>query len=122
VRSAASSSIYAKDVKGKLMFIHGLMDSGCHPAALFQLIQALMNENKDFDLVLQPQAGHELGGWAQRRQWDFFVQHLAGVQPPPPVAHKSAADIMKEKMMKAMGPGEEPKKDEAKKDEGEVKK
>jgi hypothetical protein len=61
-----------------------------------QLTQALIDAGKDFDLTLQPRAGHEIGGWAQRRQWDYFVRHLAGLEPPPPVAHKSGDDLASE--------------------------
>jgi dipeptidyl-peptidase-4 len=98
---AQAASTYAKGLKGKLLFIHGLADPGVHPAGLFQLTQALMDADKDFDVVLQPRAGHEIGGWAQRRQWDFFVRHLAGVEPPPAVAHKSADDLANEKAQQA---------------------
>jgi dipeptidyl aminopeptidase/acylaminoacyl peptidase len=102
---------YAKNLKGKLLFIHGLMDFGVHPGGLFQLTQALMNENKDFDLVLMPQAAHELPGYAMRRMWDFFVRNLAGEAPPdPPMALKSSGDLMKERMMRLMGEEEEQKK------------
>jgi dipeptidyl aminopeptidase/acylaminoacyl peptidase len=109
---------YARDLKGKLMFVHGLADAGCHPAGLFQLTQALIDAEKDFDLTLQPRAAHELGGWAQRRQWDYFVRNLAGLEPPPPVAHTSASDIMKAKLMASLGLGEEPKKQPAPAEEG----
>lgn len=73
---------YAENLQGKLLFIHGLQDYGVHPAGLFQLTQALMNANKDFDLVLMPQAGHELPGYALRKQMDYFVEHLASETPP----------------------------------------
>lgn len=109
---------YAKELKGKLMFIHGLADAGCHPAGLFQLTQALIDAEKDFDLTLQPRAAHEMGGWAQRRQWDYFVRHLAGLEPPPPVAHKSISDIMKAKLMASMGEAEEPEKQPGATDKG----
>jgi len=89
---------YAKNFKGKMLFIHGLIDHGVHPGGLFQLTQALMNENKDFDLVLMPQAGHELPGYALRRMLDYFVRHLAGLEPPVDFRLKSSGDLMKEKL------------------------
>jgi dipeptidyl aminopeptidase/acylaminoacyl peptidase/cyclophilin family peptidyl-prolyl cis-trans isomerase len=73
---------YADGLTGKLLLIHGLMDSGCHPTALFQLIQALIERNKDVDLVLMPRTGHELTGYGQRRLIDYFVTHLFGAVPP----------------------------------------
>lgn len=94
---AQAARTYAGNLEGKLMFIHGLADPGVHPAALFQLTQALIDAGKDFDMTLMPRAGHEINGWAQRRQWDYFVRHLAGQEPPPPVAHKSEDDLLNEK-------------------------
>ena len=93
---------YAKNLKGKLLFIHGLLDYGVHPGGLFQLTQALMNENKDFDLVILPQAGHELPGYAMRHMWDYFVVNLANQQPPKDFRVKSSGDFMKETMMADM--------------------
>ncbi len=89
---------YVKDFKGKMLFIHGLIDHGVHPGGLFQLTQALMNENKDFDLILLPQAGHELPGYGMRRMFDYFVRHLAGREPPADFRLKSSGDLLKERM------------------------
>ena len=93
---------YAKNLKGKLLFIHGLLDFGVHPGGLFQLTQALMNENKDFDLVILPQAGHELPGYAMRHMWDYFVVNLAKQQPPKDFRLKNSEDYFKEAMMADM--------------------
>jgi len=89
----------AGNLKGKLLFIHGLMDHGVHPGGLFQLTQALMNENKKFDLVLMPQAGHELPSYANVRMWDFFVEHLGEETPPADFMFKNSQQLMKEKML-----------------------
>lgn len=93
-----ASATYADRLQGKLLFIHGLMDHGVHPAGLFQLTQALMDANKKFDMVLMPRAGHELPGYAMVRMWDYFVEHLAGRTPPPDFSAKSSSDLFKEKM------------------------
>ncbi|MFJ6453935.1 DPP IV N-terminal domain-containing protein [Paenarthrobacter sp. NPDC091669] len=77
-----AAKTYADGLHGKLLFIHGLRDSGCHPAALFQLLQALNDGNKDYDLVLLPSAGHSLTGYGVRRRLDYFVNHLFGQKPP----------------------------------------
>jgi len=87
-----AAKTYAKGLTGRLLLIHGLMDSGCHPAGLFQLVQALIEENKDVDLVLLPRASHELTGYGTRRRLDYFVTHLFGSTPPPPVKLTLAAD------------------------------
>jgi dipeptidyl aminopeptidase/acylaminoacyl peptidase len=77
-----AAKTYASGLQGKLLLIHGLMDSGCHPAALFQLIQALIEENKDFDLVVLPKARHEWTGYGTRRKLDYLTTHLFGATPP----------------------------------------
>jgi hypothetical protein len=58
---------------------------------------------ESFDLVILPQAGHELPGYAIRRMWDYFVRHLGDEHPPAPMELKSSGDLMKEEMMAAMG-------------------
>lgn len=65
-------------LKGKLMLYHGLMDTGVQPGSTFSLAQALIDANKDFDLVVVPRASHEVTGYAERRMWDYFVKNLAG--------------------------------------------
>jgi dipeptidyl aminopeptidase/acylaminoacyl peptidase len=90
---------HAANLEGKILFIHGLLDHGVHAAGLFQLTQALMNENKKFDLVILPQAGHELPGYAMVRMWDYFVEHLAGLEPPEDFATQSSQDLMKARLM-----------------------
>ena len=89
---------HAENLQGKLLFIHGLLDHGVHPGGLFQLTQALMNANKVFDLVLMPQAGHELPGYAMVRIWDYFVRHLAGLEPPPGFSAKSSSDYIMQRV------------------------
>lgn len=103
---------HAKNLDGKLLFIHGLLDYGVHPGGLFQLTQALMDANKVFDLVLMPQAGHALPGYGMVRMWDYFVRHLAGKEPPPGFIAKSSSDYVAERakafQMAAMAQPETP--------------
>lgn len=73
---------YAAGMVGKLMLVHGLQDSGCHPAALFQLVQALVEANKDPELVLLPRIGHDWTGYGLRRRWEYLATHLIGETPP----------------------------------------
>ena len=49
------------------------------------VVDALIKANKDFDLLLIPNAGHGYGSasnYMMRRRWDYFVRHLLGVEPP----------------------------------------
>ena len=91
-----ANATYANNLKGKLLFIHGLMDYGVHPAALFQLTQALIDANKDFDLILLPQAAHTANSWAERRLWEYFLVHLADRAPLPDFEFKSIFEIGEE--------------------------
>lgn len=89
---------YAGSLTAKLMLFHGLLDSGCHPAGLFQLIQALIEENKDFDLVLLPRGSHAWSGYAVRRRLDYFVAHLFCSVPPIGIKLTSNFDEMARKI------------------------
>ncbi len=48
------------------------------------VVDELIKANKDFDLILFPNAGHGLGrgSYWMRRRWDYFVKHLMGAEPP----------------------------------------
>ncbi len=72
-------------MKGKLLLMHGEMDENVHPASTLQVVDALIKANKDFDLLILPNRPHGCVGdpYFVRRRWDYFVRHLAGVEPPP---------------------------------------
>ena len=75
----------AKNLKGKLYLIHGMMDDNVPVQSTLQVVDALMKANKDFDLLLLPHARHGFGidsYYVMRRRWDYFVRHLLGVEPP----------------------------------------
>ena len=93
---------YAANLKGKLLLVHGLLDSGVHPALTFQLEQALMDNNKDFDLLLFPRSHHDIPGYGTRRTWDYFVTNLAGATTPHEFPLKSHLDYELEQIA-AMG-------------------
>nr|WP_047169341.1 DPP IV N-terminal domain-containing protein [Sphingomonas sp. Y57] len=80
---------YADGLNAKLLLIHGLMDAGVNPAQLFPFVQALIDADKDFDMLLLPKAGHEMPGYALRRRLDYFVEHLFGSSPPPATRFES---------------------------------
>jgi dipeptidyl-peptidase 4 len=83
---------YAANLKGKLLLIHGPLDSGVHPTAVFQLEQALIDNNKDFDLLLFPRSHHDIPGYGTRRTWDYFETNLAGERSPHEFFLKSHLD------------------------------
>lgn len=72
-------------LSGKLLLISGDMDENVLPSHSLALASALIQENKDFDLLLVPNEGHLLwmtNGYVQRRVWDYFVKHLLNLVPP----------------------------------------
>jgi dipeptidyl aminopeptidase/acylaminoacyl peptidase len=75
----------AKHLKGKLLLAHGTMDSNVPPNNTLLVVDALIKANKDFELLMIPNAGHgygAAGNYMMRRRWDFFVRNLLGVEPP----------------------------------------
>ncbi len=75
----------AKNLKGKLLLAHGTMDNNVPPENTLMVVDALIKANKDFDLLMIPNAGHGFGAasnYMMRRRWDYFVQHLLGAEPP----------------------------------------
>lgn len=82
---AQANQTYAKNLKGKLMLAHGMMDNNVPPYNVYLVIDALNKANKDYDLVLFPHSGHGFGlynPYMMRRRWDYFVKHLQGVDTP----------------------------------------
>lgn len=75
----------AKNLKGKLFLLHGLMDDNVPPQSTLLVVDALIKANKDFDLLLLPHARHGYGVdsyYVMRRRWDYFVKNLLGAEPP----------------------------------------
>jgi dipeptidyl aminopeptidase/acylaminoacyl peptidase len=72
----------AKDLKGALLLIVGETDHNVDPASTMQVCNALIKADKDFDLLVIPNADHgQDGTYGDRRRKDFFVRHLLGVEP-----------------------------------------
>lgn len=82
---AQANQNYAKNLKGKLMLAHGGLDDNVPPYNTYLVVDALIKANKDFDLVIFPNARHGYGAdsmYMMRRRWDYFVRHLQGGIPP----------------------------------------
>lgn len=76
---------FAANLKGKLLLAHGGMDDNVPPYNTYLVVDALIKANKDFDLLIFPNARHGYakdGLYMMRRRWDYFVKHLLGVEPP----------------------------------------
>lgn len=76
---------FAAKLKGKLMLAHGAMDDNVPPYNTYLVVDALVKANKDFDLVIFPNARHGFAAdsyYMMRKRWDYFVKNLQGNEPP----------------------------------------
>ncbi len=76
---------HAGKLTGKLLLAHGGMDDNVPPYHTYLVVDALVKANKDFDLLIFPNARHGFGessNYMMRRRWDYFIQHLMGGTPP----------------------------------------
>ncbi len=79
---ASANYTMAENLEGELLLMHGDMDNNVHPANTLRVVDALIKANKDFDMIIFPDAGHGLPDYSIRKRWDYFVQHLLGLEPP----------------------------------------
>jgi dipeptidyl aminopeptidase/acylaminoacyl peptidase len=79
-----ANHLLADRLEGKLLLMYGSMDDNVHPNATLLLIDELIEANKDFDLIVLPNRNHGFfyEPYVVRRTWDYFVEHLKGVEPP----------------------------------------
>jgi dipeptidyl aminopeptidase/acylaminoacyl peptidase len=81
--AAASNTEHAKNLQGALLLIVGEMDTNVDPASTMQVVNQLILANKNFDLLVIPNADHTSGGaYGDHKRFDFFVRHLRGLEPP----------------------------------------
>lgn len=73
----------AHRLQGKLLLVVGEMDDNVDPACTFQVVKALVDADKDFELLVLPGANHGAAEtpYGKRRRMDFFVRHLLGAEP-----------------------------------------
>ena len=81
---AASSNVdNAYKLQGKVLLVVGEMDNNVDPASTFQVVNQLIKHDKNFDLLVIPNAQHTSGGaYGDHKRYDYFVQHLLGVKAP----------------------------------------
>ena len=79
-----ANQLLAGNLQGKLLLAHGLLDDNVHPTNTFLVVQALIEAEKEFDLVVFPEARHGFGNgrYFMKRRWDYFVRHLKNTEPP----------------------------------------
>jgi dipeptidyl-peptidase 4 len=74
----------AGNLRGKLLIAFGDMDDNVPPALAIQMINALTNANKDFDVLILPNRNHGFmfDPYFLRKQWDYLVKNVLGAEPP----------------------------------------
>ena len=83
--AAEANQLQAKNLKGKLLLAHGTLDNNVPPSNTELVVDALIKANKDFDLLMIPNAAHgygNAGNYMMRRRWDYFVRWLLDKEPP----------------------------------------
>ncbi len=74
-----------KNLKGKLLLVHGGIDDNVNPSATFKLVEALIKEDKEFDLLILPSQRHGYSGkhrsYFMKKRWNYFVEHLKSETP-----------------------------------------
>jgi len=80
-----SNITMARNLKGKLLITHGGIDENVNPSATFKLADALIKEDKQFDMLILPSQRHGYRGvhreYFTKRKWNYFVEHLLYTEP-----------------------------------------
>ncbi|MFN0133549.1 MAG: DPP IV N-terminal domain-containing protein [Phycisphaerales bacterium] len=93
---ATSVTRAAKDLRGRLLLIHGMIDDNVHLQNTTRLVRALQQANRPFEMMLYPESRHGIGGrHYQRLQYDFIRRTVGGpeprTEPSPDAANERAA-------------------------------
>ena len=84
---------FAKNLKGQLLLAHGTMDNNVPPYNTMLVADALIKANKDFDLLMIPNAGHGYGAasnYMMRRRWDYLREVADRRRAAEGVPHRPA--------------------------------
>ena len=88
--SGSSNVDNAYRLQGDLLLVVGELDTNVDPSSTMQVVNQLIKHDKNFDLLVVPGANHPAGRgndptapYGDHKRFDFFVQHLLGVTPPP---------------------------------------
>ena len=77
---------YAKNLRGKLLYIHGTGDDNVHYANAEQLLNELIKYNKQFQFMPYPNRSHGIfeGQGTRKHLNTLFTQFLLANCPPGP--------------------------------------
>ncbi len=64
----------AKNLHGRLLIVHGVMDDNVHVQNALQLVEALQRADKDFEVMIYPRARH--GGFTPRHYQRLVIDFM----------------------------------------------
>ena len=79
-----SNVTHAKNLRGRLMLVVGDVDENVDPSSTFQVVNALIKADKEFELLVVPGGDHGIGefsAYARARRASFFMDALGGPEP-----------------------------------------
>lgn len=84
----------ARGLTGDLLLIVGEMDRNVDPASTMQVVDALIEADRDFELLVIPGAGHGAAEspYGRRRRAEFFARTLGGPEPVDAARATSRSD------------------------------
>jgi dipeptidyl-peptidase-4 len=71
---AGSAMTYAENLEGDLLLYYGTADNNVHPSNMMQLIAALQQAEKSFEVQVGPDRGHS--SINRDRMMEFFIENL----------------------------------------------
>jgi dipeptidyl-peptidase-4 len=75
---AGSCMTYVDNLRGRLMLYYGTADNNVHPSNIMQLIAALQEAGKSFEVQVGPDRGHS--GINRDRMMEFFIESLVTIE------------------------------------------
>jgi dipeptidyl aminopeptidase/acylaminoacyl peptidase len=78
--AANSNATHADKLRGDLLLTVGELDTNVDPSSTYQVANALIKADKDFELCVVPGAGHGVGEspYLKRKRIEFFQRVLGG--------------------------------------------
>ena len=64
----------AKNLHGRLLIVHGVMDDNVHLQNALQLVEALQKADREFEVMIYPSAGH--GGFGARHYERLVIDFM----------------------------------------------
>jgi len=84
---AGAAMTYVHNLKGRLLIYYGTADNNVHPSNALQLIKALQQADKSFEVQVGPDQGHS--NVNPQRMMEFFIENLVLHPRAPDAARKT---------------------------------